>query len=385
MTEHDPVKFATGLSARLAARSRHVCVLFGAGIAKACGLPDLSQLQSKVIESLKEADRIGFQGLLKGRNLEQALTRLRRIRALLTDQQTIDGLTATRAAELDEAVCLTIIANLDVATANLVPAKHFAAWAARANYHLPLEIFTVNYDLLLETALEMSRVPYFDGFIGVLRARFQSEMVEAVPGADRDWLPSFFVRLWKLHGSVNWAWDNQQIVRLGQTVATGAAAAIYPSDTKYEESRRVPFVVLQDRFRRALYTPETIALVSGYSFGDDHLNEMLFDAATRRERSEIIVFCRSKIPDGLAQRAIATPNLQVIGPTSAILGGVSGNWKPPEDAPPELWAGGKLTLTDFAHLALYLARSTAPDPSDTILLGPLEGHAAEKSGGASNG
>src|SRR5882757_375236 len=125
MTEHDPVKFATGLSARLAARSRHVCVFFGAGIAKACGLPDLSQLQSKVIESLKEADRIGFQGLLKGRNLEQALTRLRRIRALLTDQQTIDGLTATRAAELDEAVCLTIIANLDVATANLLPAKHF--------------------------------------------------------------------------------------------------------------------------------------------------------------------------------------------------------------------------------------------------------------------
>jgi hypothetical protein len=384
MTEHDPVKFATGLSARLATRSRHVCVLFGAGIARACGLPDLAQLQSKVIEGLLESDRLDFQGMLKGRTLEQALTRLRRIRALLTDQQTVDGLTAKRAAELDTAVCLKIVANLDVAAADMLPAKHFAAWAARANYHLPLEIFTVNYDLLLETALEMLGVPFFDGFAGVLRARFQSEMVESVPGADRDWLPSFFVRLWKLHGSVNWVWENQQIVRLGQTAANGAAAAIYPSDTKYEESRRVPFVVLQDRFRRALYTPETIALVSGYSFGDDHLNEMLFEAATRRERSEIVVFCRSKIPDGLAQRAIATPNLQVIGPTSAILGGVSGNWKPPEGAPPELWADNKLTLTDFAHLALYLARSTAPDGSDASLLKSLGDHSSV-SPGVTNG
>jgi hypothetical protein len=94
---------------------------------------------------------------------------------------------------------------------------------------------------------------------------------------------------------------------MGTPVEGDRVAAIYPSDTKYEESRRVPFVVLQDRFRRALNQPETLTIVSGYSFGDQHLNEMLFDAATHRARSEFIVFCYSTIPDALSKRAGLAP------------------------------------------------------------------------------
>jgi hypothetical protein len=91
-------------------------------------------------------------------------------------------------------------------------------------------------------------------------------------------MPAFFTRLWKLHGSLNWEWDaNHKIFRCGRPVAD--SAAIYPSDTKYDESRRMPFVVLQDRFRRALHQPETLTLVAGYAFGDDHLNGVIFDAA----------------------------------------------------------------------------------------------------------
>ena len=240
--------------------------------------------------------------------------------------------------------------------------SNFTAWVARADYRLPLEIFTVNYDLLLETALERIRVPYFDGFVGSLRARFHTELVESTPEPDGDWVPAFFVRLWKLHGSVNWAWeDDQQIVRLGHPVPEGRAAAIYPSDTKYEESRRVPFVVLQDRLRRALHQPETLMIISGYSFNDEHLNELLFDAATRRERSEFVVFCYSTIPDPLAERAVITPNLQVVCGKEAILGGIRTEWKPPEDAPSVLWQNDQLCLGDFTHLATYLARSVARD------------------------
>src|SRR5262249_37300105 len=155
----------------------------------------------------------------------------------------------------------------------------------------PLELFTVNYDLLIESALEHLGIPYFDGFTGNLRARFQTELVESAPNQEGGGLPSFLVRLWKLHGSVNWLWESErQIVRLGQPVTKDLAAAIYPSDTKYDESRRVPFVVLQDRLRRALYQPETLVIISGYSFSDDHLNELLFEAASKRQRSELVVF-----------------------------------------------------------------------------------------------
>lgn len=383
MPVHDPLKFATGLSAKLASRSRHVCAFLGAGAGRACGLPDVAQLQEQVLGDLQPADRTAFARQLEGRDLEKALSRLRRIRALLTGDEPLDGLTATQAEALDTAVCQSIVKKLDIKEANLGPVDHLAAWVKRADYRLPVELFTINYDLLLETALERQRVPYFDGFVSTLRGRFHTELVEGTPDADREWVPAFFVRLWKLHGSVNWIReDDQQIVRLGQPVTT--AAAIFPSDAKYEESRRVPFLVLHDRLRRALHQPETLVIIAGYSFSDADLNELLFDAAARRARSEFVAFCHSKIPEVLADRATSTPNLQVVTGSEAILGGVRAEWKPPEDPPPSLWDGDQVALRDFRNLAAYLARSVMREPEGDAVVSELpERVVAEPDAGAS--
>ena len=153
---------------------------------------------------------------------------------------------------------------------------------------------------------------------------------------------------------------------------------IYPSDTKYEESRRVPFVVLQDRLRRALHEPETLILIAGYSFSDKHLNELLFDAASRRERSEFMVFCYSDIPEVLANHANITPNLQVVSGHEAILGGVRGEWEAPKDPPPGLWVDGQFGLRDFTNLANHLARSATREPEDETLLRELVEKVATK-------
>jgi hypothetical protein len=355
---HNPSKFAMGVSAKLAARSRHVCTFFGAGTSKACGLPDVAQLQAKVLADVNATEKALFATQLTGRNLEQALSRLRRIAALLTGTSTLEGLTAATAAALDKSVCQAIVKALDLASADTKPVRDFAAWAARTNYHAPLEVFTVNYDLLLETAFEEFQVPYFDGFVGTLRSRFRTDLVEPLPGSDC--MPSFFTRLWKLHGSLNWEWDDgQKIYRCGHAVKD--SAAIYPSDTKYDESRRMPFVVLQDRFRRALHHPETLALISGYAFGDDHLNEIIFDAATRRERSEIIVFCFDTIPQPLADRALITPNIQVASATEAIIGGIRAPWAAGEETPESIWLEDRFLLGNFRHLAAYLAKSATKE------------------------
>jgi hypothetical protein len=362
MSNHDPLKFASQLSAKLAARSRHVCVFFGAGVGRACGLPDITQLQSKVRDRLPTTERPMFEQLLIGRNLEAVLSRLRRIAALVSGDETVDNLTAPKAKALDTAICQAIVAELKVDVAQLTPMMNLAAWAARAGYRLPVELFTVNYDLLPETAFERLRVPYFDGFVGNLKARFFTELVESAPGAI-DAMPSFFVRIWKLHGSVNWAWEGEnQIVRLGQPVADGVAAAIYPSDAKYDESRRIPFVVLQDRLRRALNESETLVIITGYSFSDDHLNEMIFDAATRRERSEFVAFCYDPIPVALAERAARTPNLQVATAGEAILGGLRADWSPSDGIPATIWENDEFVLRDFAKLAAYLAKSARAEP-----------------------
>ncbi len=362
MVEHDPGDYATALSAKLAARSRHVCLFLGAGAARACGLPDVSELQETVRSALSDSERELFSRQLAGRNIELALSRLRRIAELVTGEDTVDGLTAAAAEALDVSVCRAIVGALAVESADTGPMRNLAAWVARASYRLPVEIFTVNYDLLLETALEDLGVPYFDGFVGNLRARFRTEIVEARPGGSDESIPATFARLWKLHGSVNWIrMEDNQIVRTGQPAPRDLPAAIYPSDAKYEESRRVPFVVLQDRLRRALHEPETLVLISGYSLGDAHLNEIIFDAATRRERSELVVFSYSELTPDLCERAARTPNLQVLGRKEAVLGGVRANWTTPTDTPPNLWVDGQFGLADFAQLAAYLARSSARD------------------------
>ena len=129
-------------------------------------------------DELQGDAQAAFDGQLDGRNLEQVLSCLRQIAALLdggTDE--VDGMTAEQADELDREVCRLIVSVLDVDGADLSPMLHFAAWAAGADYHLPIEVFTVNYDLVLETALESLGVPYFDGFVGALRARFRTELV----------------------------------------------------------------------------------------------------------------------------------------------------------------------------------------------------------------
>lgn len=378
MTEFIPQDFATSLGAKLAARSRHVGVFLGAGAGKACGLPDVSDLQRRVLDNLPGSDRQDFLRVLADRNIEEALSRLRRIAALITGDAEIDGLTAERADCLDRAVCQEIVRALDIGGADLEPARNLAAWAARADYHSPLEIFTVNYDLLLETALESLGVPYFDGFVGNLQARFRTELVEAIPTIDSESVPPLFVRLWKLHGSVNWIRDEtQRIVRIGCPVPDGHAAAIYPSDAKYEESRRVPFIVLQDRLRRSLYQPESLFIISGYSFQDAHLNELIFDAARRRPRSETVAFCHSEPTADLIGEAQRTPNLQVIGRHEAVRGGVRANWLSSEDELPNVWLDGELALTDFRHLASYLARSVRITGSVANEIGQSDPNAAD--------
>lgn len=373
MGGHQVLGFANELAAKLAARSRHVCLFLGAGSSRACGLPDIAGLTEHIQENLSKDQASAFASQIQHRNLEQVLSRLRRIAALLAGEVgQVDGLTSEAANDLDRALCRLIVEAVTPESADAVPALRLAAWAARADYHLPVEIFTVNYDLLIETAFDSLGVPYFDGFTGSLRARFRTDLVEAGPN-ESGWLPSFFVRLWKLHGSVNWLWESApraEVVRLGIPVPNDEPAAIYPSDAKYDESRRVPFVVLQDRFRRALHHEETLLLISGYSFGDAHLNEMIFDAAMRRPRSEFVALCYDAIPDDLIERALVTPNLQAIGATEAIIGAARDMWAPPKEAPAELWHDDRFGLGSFANLATFLARSSPPQ-------GDLEARLAE--------
>lgn len=361
MTGRDPESVATELAGKLSARTRHVCTLLGAGASRAAGLPDLAGLQQAVLDSksLDDVQKARVGELFKTRNLEEALSYLRRIASILGPGETLGAFDADSAKKLEAAITTAIVPALSHESADRKPFCDFASWLSGPYYRLPVEVFTINYDLLIEVGLEELAVPYFDGFSGVIGARFRPELVESIDSPHEPLaLSSAFVRLWKLHGSVNWeevrAGTSRRIVRRGMPALSGTTAAIYPSDEKYDQSRRVPFVVLMDRFRRALAMPETVTLVAGYSFGDQHLNEILFDAARSHPRSETLVFCYDSIPIEVAEVAATTRNVTVLGRTEGILGGHRLPWVRGSELP-GVWESSAFKLGDFRYLALYLA------------------------------
>jgi hypothetical protein len=133
------------------------------------------------------------------------------------------------------------------------------------------------------------------------------------------------------------------------------ALAIYPSSQKYEESRRVPFLTLFDRFRRALETPESITITCGYSYGDDHINEILFDSAERFPRSEVVALFRSTMPASVADRAKSIPNLTAIDGTRMILGTAEHSWTTPPQGFGWLWPNGGFALGEFTAFVRALS------------------------------
>lgn len=368
-SEKHRVEDATmALAAKLSTRSRHVVLFLGAGASCAAGLPSLEGLGKAVSDSLSGNARIQFEQLMEGRNVESALSRLRRIAGLLTEDDEYAGLTRLDARALDKDICQAIIQIISHSELDATAFVQLASWAGGGYYARPIEIFTVNYDTLVEQGLESARVPYFDGFVGSLRAPFRPELIEPnLDGASA--MPSSFVRLWKLHGSVNWVVDTDgsfsSVVRLGAPASTDQAA-IYPSDEKYDASRRVPFVVLQDHFRRSLLEPETIVLISGYSFGDQHLNELIFDAAQQRPRSDFTVCCFDSIPEVVSERASRLRNLSVLAPEEGILSGIRAPWADATEGSLQACENGRLLLGDFAAFTRFLvsATHTQVEPAD---------------------
>lgn len=359
LSTHDPQRIATELKAKMSARSRHVCLFLGAGASLCAGLPDLKGLESKVLSGLSAKQKAQFTKLLAGRNLETALSRLRRIKSLLNDLEQFDALNKVEASVLDSDVCQLIVAAVSAPSKGYEPFIRLASWMAKSDYHLPIEVFTVNYDLLVETGLEAIAAPYFDGFVGTIKAQFRPDLVEDSSPASTTRLPASFVRLWKLHGSVNWILETKdshpRILRTAVPVqASRDTVAIFPSEEKYDDSRRVPFVVLMDRFRRALAEPETILLVAGYSFSDEHLNEIIFNAVQRHPRSEVVVFCYSDAPKCLFEESLRTKNLTVLAREKGVIGGVALSWNRDRDIH-GICTAGSFELGDFEKLATFLA------------------------------
>lgn len=221
--------------------------------------------------------------------------------------------------------------------ADLQNTKKLMAWLNIQNRDFSKEIFTSNYDLIFEKSLEETQIPYFDGFVGSYEPFFLSENVERF--VDNNDITKSWIRLWKIHGSLSWFWkkdksrDSYRIVRLGKIDNIEKEeneeneVVIYPSKEKYDSSRKQPFISYFDRLKTFLTNGELLYIISGYSFSDQHINEVIFNSLRQNNRLHIVVFAYSdETIDELYKYSSSYLNLSAFGPKKGIVNGELVGW-----------------------------------------------------------
>ena len=257
--------------------------------------------------------------------VEEMLTHIRALRAVAGNDM-VRGLSADNLDKLDDSICKCIHEVADKVLPNdQTPYHRAASWVDAARRGNPVEIFTTNYDLLMEQAFEDCRVPYFDGFAGVRKPFFDLRAME------EDMLPPRWARLWKLHGSINWYQMAEKGVFRGTNEKDDRSRrVIHPSHLKYQESRRMPYLAMIDRLRAFLGQPSSSLILCGYSFRDEHINEVIVQGLQRSQTAIAFALLYERLSGypqaaGLARKR---PNLNLLARDGAIIGGQNVEWSP---------------------------------------------------------
>ena len=160
----------------------------------------------------------------------------------------------------------------------------------RSNLPRP-RIFTTNYDLVIESALDELGYPYIDGFSGTVDRRLNLAFYGLDFHRVETTTQSVLARaegalyLHKVHGSLNWRsfTDRDQVTGLESLeVKQGSGVAqhdevvlIYPTSAKEGDTLAYPYSDLLRLLGDAVQQEDTAVLVAGYGFADPHINRLL--------------------------------------------------------------------------------------------------------------
>lgn len=356
---HDAAQQARNLRQVLQDDKQRIGCLLGAGCPlgiydkmgeKSVGLiPAVVELTKRVADGLSRADaaegsksnyRESWDQLCKecrppdGQDptVEDVLTELR-VLANRRGTAEVLGMSKKVLTELDDKVCELISLQMR----QPLPAyrnsyNRFASWIGGVQRDSPAEIFTPNYDLLFEQALEQHPLPHFDGFVGSREPWFDLASIE------HDSIPARWTRLWKLHGSINWERNEEtingkkiaRVVRVTREAALGKVM-IFPSHLKYDQSRRMPYLAMLDRLRAFFHGNDAPRLViCGYSFLDDHLNEVLLDGLRGNRNAQCFALMYSGLEKHprVVEYAQKQSNLTVLAWDGAVVGTRVGTYRP---------------------------------------------------------
>lgn len=174
--------------------------------------------------------------------------------------------------------------------------KQFYRKLLTRNATLPrLNIFTTNYDLYSERAMDLLGIHYVNGFTGGISkffnpAIFNYALAEKMDLSQSKWsvIDNFFY-LYKIHGSVNWieADGENKLFKVKEIQETlfeqlkeMDSIMIHPTPLKYNASLGSPYSDLFREFQKKLMQNNNILVTIGYSFSDEHINNLIYQAFT---------------------------------------------------------------------------------------------------------
>lgn len=156
-------------------------------------------------------------------------------------------------------------------------------------------IFTTNYDLYSEKAMDELGITYTNGFSGFVERYFNPSIFNYALAEQMD-ISSFkwsvidsYIYLFKIHGSVNWIEvdDGNKLFKIKELqnstfefLKKQKNLMIYPSPIKQNASLGTPYSDLFREFQKRIAQKQSVLVTMGYSFADEHINNLIFQALT---------------------------------------------------------------------------------------------------------
>lgn len=152
-------------------------------------------------------------------------------------------------------------------------------------------VFTTNYDLFNETAMDRLGVPYINGFQGSIERRFNPAsfrytLAEQLDISSRKWSSlDSLVYFAKLHGSLSWQSTDEGLFPVVESKPDTSnldyeRMLIYPTPAKQNASFAAPYSDMFRELQNRVAREQSALITLGYSFGDEHVNNIIFQALT---------------------------------------------------------------------------------------------------------
>ena len=189
-------------------------------------------------------------------------------------------------------------------------------------------IFTTNYDLYSEIALDDLGIHYVNGFSGGIKKYFNPTifnyaLAEKMDLSQSKWsVIDNFVYLYKIHGSLNWIQDNDESKLFGvreiqeakfEVLENKEVIMIYPTPLKQNSSMGSPYSDLFREFQKKLMQNNNILVSIGYSFKDEHINNLIYQAFTIPS-FRLIILGDNQLSDEIKKlQLLDDPRIWIIG------------------------------------------------------------------------